>query len=149
MEPNVEQQMLAELGRVRRLVKRSLITFLVIFSFFVAASIWQGVREEGAYTEANRAVRALDYARATRIAESLAARQPQDYSAHEYLGKLYLMQGDLAKAEEAYSRAYSLYASEETSGILEDIRRTRGEVSPAPGIATSASPAAQPTPEEH
>jgi predicted Zn-dependent protease len=131
--------------RLRRLTKRGLITFLVLFAFFVAAAFWVP-RREGAYADANTAFRALDYRRAAQLAEKLATDHPQDHSLHKYLGNIYLHSGDLEKAEEAYSRSYALYPSEETSEILAAIRKVRSEQTSSPTAAPSRSPDAQPTP---
>jgi cytochrome c-type biogenesis protein CcmH/NrfG len=148
MEPDINQQIIAELQRIRRSVKWGLITFLVIFSTFVAAAIWQGRSRDTAYTEANRAVRALDYRRAADIVERLAAEHPQDYTAFDYLGDVYLRAGDLAKAEEAYSRSDALYPTEESRKILESIRKRRqAHDSATPAASPTGSPSAQPTPQ--
>ena len=125
MEPDISQQILAELQKLRRFTKRGLITFLVLFATFVTAAIWQGRSRDGVYADANRALRALDYRRATQLAEKIAAERPQDYSVLDYLGNVYLRSADLAKAEEAYSRSDALYPSEESSKTLESIRKSR------------------------
>jgi len=125
MEPDGNQQILAELRKLRRLTKRGLIAFLVLFATFVAGSVWDFPSRDGVYAEANRALRAMDYDRAIRLAEKIAADQPQDYVVHDYLGNAYLRSGSLAKAEEAYARANELYPSEEISKILDSIRKTR------------------------
>ncbi len=125
MESDVSQQILAELQKLRRFTKRGLITFLVLFATFVVAAVWQGWSREGVYADANRAMRALDYRRAIQVAEKIAAEHPQDYSLFDYLGDLYLRSGDLAKAEEAYSRSNSLNPSEELSKSIETIRNSR------------------------
>jgi cytochrome c-type biogenesis protein CcmH/NrfG len=145
MEPDTSQQIIAELQRIRRFVKWGLITFLVIFSTFVAAAVWQGRSRDDAYTEANRALRAFDYRHAIQIAETIAAEHPQDYTMFDYLGSVYLRAGELAKAEEAYSRSNALFPSEEISKTLESIRKRRSaQVSPA-SVSPTVTPNAQPT----
>ncbi len=147
MEPDISQQILAELQKLRRFTKRGLITFLVLFTTFVVAAVWQGWSRDGVYGDANRAVRALDYRRAIQLAEKIAAEHPQDYSVLDYLGNVYLRSGDLAKAEEAYSRSDALYPSEESSKTLESIRKSRAAQSPSPSASPTATPNAQPTPQ--
>ncbi len=147
MESDINQQILAELQRLRRFAKWGLITFLLIFATFVAASIWHVPSRDGAYAEANRAVRALDYRRAIEIAEKLAADHPQDYTLHDYLGELYLRSGDLEKAEQAYSRSNALYPSEDMSKILDSIRKSRSARIPLPSASPTETPNAQPTPQ--
>lgn len=123
-DPDSNQQVLEELRRLRRLVRRASITGLVILGLFVGPMLWQ-VARENPYDDVNRALRAADYREATQIAEKMAAARPRDFSTHEYLGNIYLRSGDLEKAEEAYARAYALYAAVETKTILEQIRKTR------------------------
>jgi cytochrome c-type biogenesis protein CcmH/NrfG len=145
MKPDINQQILAELQQLRRFSKRALITFLVLFATFVVAGLWRPSRD-GAYTEANKALRAFDYRRATRIAEKIAADHPQDYTVLDYLGNVYLRSGELAKAEEAYSRSNALYPSEDISKTLESIRKTRSaQVSPA-SVSPIGTSTPQPTP---
>jgi len=134
MEPDSNEKILAELQSLRRLARRALVTFLVLFATFVAGSVWDFGSRDGVYASANRALRVMDYDRAIRIAEKIAAEQPQDYVVHDYLGNVYLRSGSLSKAEEAYSRANELYPSEEISKILDSIRKTR-------------TPPAEPTPQ--
>jgi cytochrome c-type biogenesis protein CcmH/NrfG len=146
MESDISQQILAELQLLRRFSKRALITFLVLFATFVAAGIWQSPSREGAYTEANKALRALDYRRATQIAEKIAAEHPQDYTVLDYLGNVYLRSGELAKAEETYSRSNALYPSEEIRKTIEAIRKTRSAETAPVSISPTGTPNAQPTP---
>jgi Tfp pilus assembly protein PilF len=48
-----------------------------------------------------------------------------DYNAHGYLGYIYLQMGDLARAEEEYSRSYQLWLSEDTQKHLEAARKQK------------------------
>jgi cytochrome c-type biogenesis protein CcmH/NrfG len=126
-------------------MKWGLITFLVVFSIFVVAALWQGRAHEGAYAEANKALRALDYRRAIQIAEKIAAEHPQDYTVLDYLGTVYLRAGELAKAEEAYSRSNALFPSEDISKTLDSIRKTRSAAVPSFSVLPTATPNAQAT----
>jgi hypothetical protein len=49
----------------------------------------------------------------------------EDYHAHGYLGNMYLSLGDLAQAELEFSRAYTLFPSEEVKNQLAIVRRRR------------------------
>jgi cytochrome c-type biogenesis protein CcmH/NrfG len=146
MEPDIGQQILAELQLLRRFSKRALITFLVLFAIFVLGAFWQLPSREGVYTEANRAIRALDYRRAIELAEKVAAEHPYDYTVLDYLGNVYLRSGDLAKAEEAYSRSNALYPSEDTGKTLESIRKSRSALLSPASVSPTGTPNAQPTP---
>jgi hypothetical protein len=56
--------------------------------------------------------------------EFLAAHR-DDYNAHGYLGYIYFQMGDLAHAEEEYSRSYELWLSEATQKHLEAVRKQK------------------------
>jgi tetratricopeptide (TPR) repeat protein len=49
----------------------------------------------------------------------------EDYYAHGYLGNMYLSLGDLEQAELEYSRAYTLFPSEEATAQLAIVRKRR------------------------
>ena len=146
MEPDIGQQILAEVQLLRRFSKRALITFLVLFAIFVVGGLWRIPSREGAYTEANKALRALDYPRAIQLAEKIAAEHPQDYEVLDYLGSVYLRAGELAKAEEAYSRSSALFPSEEISKILESIRKSRSAQVSSGSVSPTGTPSAPPIP---
>jgi cytochrome c-type biogenesis protein CcmH/NrfG len=146
MDADISQQILAELQKLRRFTKRGLITFLVLFATFVAAAIYQGISRDDAYSEANRAVRRLDYHRAIQLAEKIASEHPGDYAVFDYLGNLYLRTGDLAKAEEAYSRSNSLNPSADLSKTIESIRKSRAARNPSATPSPTGTASAQPTP---
>jgi cytochrome c-type biogenesis protein CcmH/NrfG len=146
MDADISQQILGELQQLRRFTKRGLIIFLVLFATFVAAAIYQGVSRDDAYSEANRAVRRLDYHRAIQLAEKIASEHPQDYAVFDYLGNLYLRTGDLAKAEDAYSRSNSLNPSGDLSKTIESIRKSRAARDVSATSSPTGTPNAQPTP---
>ncbi len=149
MEPDVSQQILAEVQILRRLSKIGLIIFLLLFATFVVVGLWRRAPRD-AYADVNRALRVFDYGRAVEIAEKMATEHPQDYSVYDYLGNVYLRSGDLAKAEKAYSRSNALYPSEEVGTILDSIRKSRAEQSPTaaepPSVSPITSESATPTP---
>jgi regulator of sirC expression with transglutaminase-like and TPR domain len=50
------------------------------------------------------------------LTQEFLAAHPDDYYAHGYPGYIYLQMGDLAHAEEEYSRWYELWPSEAPGG---------------------------------
>ena len=76
--------MIGELQALRRLIKRGLIVFLVLFAILFTAVI-RVPRPEGAYADVNTAVRELNYGRAIQLSEKIATEHPQDYSLQSYL----------------------------------------------------------------
>ncbi len=59
--------------------------------------------------------------------QALTGQALEDYQAHGYLGNMYLSLGDLAQAELEFSRAYTLFPSEEVKNQLALVRRRRGK----------------------
>jgi hypothetical protein len=59
---------------------------------------------------------------------------------------VYLRAGELAKAEEAYSRSNALFPSEDISKTLESIRKTRSAQVPPASVSPTGTPNAQLTP---
>ena len=59
------------------------------------------------------------------MTQQFLAAHPDDYYAHGYLGYIYLQMGDLAHAEEEYSRSYELWPSEDTQKHLEAVRKRK------------------------
>jgi tetratricopeptide (TPR) repeat protein len=57
--------------------------------------------------------------------ESSSKQLTEDYYAHGYLGNMYLSLGDLEKAELEYSRAYTLFPSDEARTQLAIVRKRR------------------------
>jgi predicted Zn-dependent protease len=140
MEPDINQQILAELKGLRRLTRRSSITALILFALFLAASVWQIPSHNDPYARATAAMKASDYQKALSIVEPLAVQHPENYYHHEYLGTIYLALGNPAKAEEEYSKAYSLYPSENLANMLVTVRKRRALQSPSPNATPVATP---------
>jgi len=119
MDPDISQQILTEVQRLRRSMRRSSIAAFVLLAIFVGVSIcvmtWQG----DPYAQASRAMRAGNYSRALQIVHRISAEHPENYYPHEYLGMIYLESGDTAKSEEEYSRAHALYPSETITKALQ------------------------------
>lgn len=64
-----------------------------------------------------------DFPAALSMAQSLAARQPNYYYGHSYLGYVYLAMGDVTNAETQYLQADKLFPNEENEKNLAAIRK--------------------------
>ena len=140
MEPEVNQQILAELKGVRRLIRRWAIVVLVLLILDLAAAVWRVPSQNDPYARATAAMKASDYPKALRIVEPLAVAHPENYYHHEYLGTVYLALGKPAKAEEEYSKAYALYPSESLATMLAAVRKRLRLQSAIPNVTPSATP---------
>jgi predicted Zn-dependent protease len=140
MEPDINQQILAELKGLRRLTRRTSITALVLFALFIAASVWRIPSHEDPFAQATAAMKASDYKKALNIVEPLAVQHPENYYHHEYLGTIYLALGKPAKAEEEYSKAYALYPSESLANMLAAVRKRLRLQSAIPNVTPGATP---------
>lgn len=140
MEPDVNQEILAELKGVRRLIRRWAITALVLFVLFFAASLWRVPSQNDPYARATAAMKASDYPKALSIVEPLAIAHPENYYHHEYLGTIYLALGKPTKAEEEYSKAYALYPSESLANMVATLRKRLRLQSANPNVTPSATP---------
>jgi len=140
MEPDINQQILAELKGVRRLIRLWAVTAFVLFVLFLAASVWRVPSQNDPYARATAAMKASDYPKALSIVQPLAVAHPENYYHHEYLGTIYLALGNPAKAEEEYSKAYALYPSESLANTVATVRKRLRLQSAIPNVAPSATP---------
>jgi cytochrome c-type biogenesis protein CcmH/NrfG len=125
-EPDINQQILEELRKLRRNNQWGLIVGLVIlFAVCVYAFYRLPSRHESPWTEVSTAMRQSDYTKALRLAQEQAALHPADYYGHEYLGNIYLAMGDSSHAEAEYVRAYELLPSEDIKAKLDAIHKRR------------------------
>ena len=68
------------------------------------------------------------------MATDMAERHPDYYYAHSYLGTIYLAQGELEEAEQAYERAYELLPTEDNRKYLEAVRARLNKGTEAEGV---------------
>lgn len=136
---DVNQQILSELGKVRRAnqwIALGVIVTLVITVYLLSEL---PSRVTSPWIEVSRALRRYDYDTALNLAKTLTAQNPKDYYGHQYLGNIYRDMGDLAHAEEEYSRAYELSPPQVLQEELKALRQRRRHEE-----STQASPAATP-----
>jgi tetratricopeptide (TPR) repeat protein len=135
---DVNQQILSELGKVRRAnqwIALGVIVTLVITVYLLSEL---PSRVTSPWIEVSRALRRYDYGTALNLAKAIMAKNPEDYYGHEYLGNIYRDMGDLEHAEEEYSRAYDLSPPQLLQEKLKALRQRRRheESMPASPVAT-------------
>ena len=137
---DINQEVLAEIRKLRRLQFWSSILALLVLVAFVAFFVSRMPKPPASvWSEVSNAMRRSDYTKALGLAQVLEAKHPDDYYAHWYLGNIYLAIGDPAHAEAEYSRAYELLPSEDLEKRLRAVQKRR-----ASNTVPQASPAATP-----
>jgi cytochrome c-type biogenesis protein CcmH/NrfG len=134
MSDDINREILAELRRVRSLVRWALWLLLLVLIVSVlafpairrsrstsAATSWESVRS---------AMGQQDFRRALAEAQILVAGQPKYYYGQAYLGAIYLALGDVTNAETHYSQAYELFPNEQSEKDLAAVRKRMAEQQP-------------------
>jgi cytochrome c-type biogenesis protein CcmH/NrfG len=132
MDEEISRQILAELRKSRMISQwMSVVCLLFLLAynvlFFLERSkLPQRVTEpRPSWPQVTRAMEALEFDKALKIARDLVARQTNDYYGYSYLGSIYLRIGDISNAETNYARAYGLFPSERIEKDLEAVRKLR------------------------
>jgi cytochrome c-type biogenesis protein CcmH/NrfG len=127
MSEDINQEILAELRKVRSLNRRMfyliLVLVIVIVLSFPVSRHLRGSSQADSWEQVTTAMKRQDFPEALSVAQALVARQPNDPYGHAYLGAIYLPMNDLTNAEAQYSRAYDLFPSEENEKNLAAIRK--------------------------
>src|SRR5271157_5955568 len=127
MNEDINQEILIELRKLRKLTQRMYYFFLAIgITFFVIAVISQQSRNSSqtiSWQQVRAAVDRGDCQKALSMAKALVARQPDFAYGHAYLGYVYLAMDDLTSAEAQYLRAYELFPNEDSQKDLDAVRK--------------------------
>ncbi len=122
MNEELNQQLLQELRKLRRLVQIALCACILLFAFTVAMSTSRKLSQVDSWTAVRAALDQGDYEKASNITQRLIVKRPNDYDGYTYLGYIALATGDLKSAETNYARAYALLPSEENEKTLNAVR---------------------------
>ncbi len=145
MNGDINQEILNELRRLRRLSQWSVYLCLLVLGVFAAyitffrpqllrsrsardaqATVRQGSApdsQETVWSSIEAALDRGDNQRALSIAQSFVQRQPGYHYAHAILGSVYVAMSDFTNAEAAYVRAFELYPTAEHEKALAAIRQ--------------------------
>ena len=124
MSDDINQEILAELRKVRRMFYLTLAFVIVgaLPAFYGGFS--RGVSQAvPSWQRVTTAMQRQDFSVALSMAQALVASQPNYYYGHAYLGAIYLAMGDVTNAEAHYSRAYELFPNEESEKDLAAVRK--------------------------
>src|SRR6266540_3734068 len=133
MNGDINQEILNELRRLRRLSQWSVYLCLLVLGVFAAYITFfrpQLLRSRSArdsqatvWSSIEAALDRCDNQRALSIAQSFVQRQPGYHYAHAILGSVYVAMSDFTNAEAAYVRAFELYPTAEHEKALAAIRQ--------------------------
>jgi cytochrome c-type biogenesis protein CcmH/NrfG len=123
MNDDINQDILMELRKLRR-------AFYLILVFIIVGAVpgfyygfTQGSSQTDSWERVRTAMSRQDFPAALSMAQSLAARQPNYYYGHSYLGYVYLAMGDVTNAETEYLQADKLFPNEENEKNLAAVRK--------------------------
>jgi len=122
MNDDLNQQVLQELKKLRRLVQIGVCACILIFAFSVVMSTSRKLSQADSWTSVRAALDQGDYDKASDITQRLIVKQPNDYDGYTYLCYIALATGDLKSAETNYARAYALLPSEDNEKMLNAVR---------------------------
>jgi tetratricopeptide (TPR) repeat protein len=123
MSDDINQEILTELRRIRRIIKVAVIAIIVIASPDIYYGFKQGSPQADSWERVRTAMSRQDFQSALSMAQSLVARQPNDYYGHSYLGYVYLAMGDVTNAETEYFKADELFPTEENDKNVVAVRK--------------------------
>ncbi len=99
------------------------------------------------WKEIDQAFELGQYGQAIKLTEEKARQMPNSPKVYRYLGSLYVIKGDLGKAEESYQKAYDLWPSSDNEESLKILKKRRALETAAssgktelPGTAAPAQP---------
>jgi tetratricopeptide (TPR) repeat protein len=123
MNDDINQEILTELRRIRRLFK----VFCIFIIVSLVPSFYYGIRQDSSQADSWERVRTemsrQDFPKALSMAQSLVYREPNYDYGHTYLGYVYLAMGDITNAEAQYLRADELFPDEENDKNVAAVRK--------------------------
>ena len=121
MSEDINQAILAELRKLKRIFYAMLVVFiLACIPAFIAGFTHDS---SDSWERVTTAMRHQNFPAALSMAQALVRQQPDYYYGHAYLGAIYLAMGDVTNAEVQYSRAYQLFPNEESQKDLAAIQK--------------------------
>ena len=125
MNEDINQEILAELRKMKRIFFCAMLVFIVLGmvpAFYTVFS--RGIsRAAPSWQSVDTAVRQQDFSKALTEAQALVASQPNYHYGQAYLGVIYLAMNDVKNAEVHFSRAYELFPNEEAEKDLAAVRK--------------------------
>jgi cytochrome c-type biogenesis protein CcmH/NrfG len=121
MSEDINQEILAELRKLKRIFYAMLVVFFLacILPFIVGPTH----DSSDSWDRVTTAMRHQNFPAALSMAQSLVRQQPGHSYGHAWLGAIYLAMNDVTNSEVEYSRAYQLFPSEEYEKDLAAVRK--------------------------
>ena len=145
MSEDINQEILAEL----RKLKRIFYALLVVFILMAIPPFYYGVHQDSSnsWEQVRTVVGRQHFRRALAMAQTLVAARPDYAYGRVYLGYIYLALDDVTNAEAQYSQAYQLYPSEDYEKDLAAVRKrlAAGEAFKLQSTTTLPNTALEPT----
>jgi cytochrome c-type biogenesis protein CcmH/NrfG len=127
MSENINQEILAELRKIRTISRRLFYMIVVLIILGVLPSFFYGLSQSSSqahsWEQVTTLMRREDFSKALSVAQALVARQPNYSYGQAYLGAIYLAMNDVTNAEVHYSRAYELFSNEENEKNLTAVQK--------------------------
>src|SRR6266849_5874914 len=123
MSEDLNQEILAELRKLKRVFYLIVILIVVVSMPAFYSAFTRGSMAPDSWDRVTKAMSRQDFPAALSMAQALAARQPDYYYGHGYLGAIYLAMGDVTNSEAQYSRAYELFPNEESEKDSAAVRK--------------------------
>jgi tetratricopeptide (TPR) repeat protein len=125
MSDDINQEILAEIRKLRRTFKVLLVSIIVGIIVCAAPGFYYGFTRDSAdsWERVGTEMSRQDFPKALSMAQSLVDREPNYYYGHSYLGYVYLAMGDLTNAEAQYFQADELFPNEENDKNVAAVRK--------------------------
>jgi cytochrome c-type biogenesis protein CcmH/NrfG len=124
MSEDINQEILVELRKLKRIFYAMLICFILAF----IPAFYTGPTHDysNSWERVTAAMRRQDFPAALSMAQALVRQHPDYYYGHAYLGSIYLAMDDVTNAEAQYSRAFQLFPNEENQKELAAVQKRLG-----------------------
>ena len=121
MSENNNQEILAELRKLKRIFCAMLVVFIfACITPFIAEPTHDS---SDSWDRVTMAMQHQNFPEAMSMSRALVHRQPAYSYGHAWLGAIYLAMGDVTNSEAEYSRAYQLFPNEEYEKDLAAVRK--------------------------
>jgi cytochrome c-type biogenesis protein CcmH/NrfG len=127
MSDDINQEILAEIRKLRRTFKVLLVSIIVGIIVCAAPGFYYGITRGSSQADSWERVRTAmsrqDFPAALSMAQSLVDREPNYDYGHACLGYVYLAMGDITNAEAQYFQADKLFPDEENDKNVAAVRK--------------------------
>lgn len=137
MRDNINKQILEELRQAHQFNRKVHRFYSIFFVIIVIISVMlplvfkrldiprscSQTEEKQTWRQVENLFDQAEYTKALELVHSLMKKNPNYWYGYSYLGTIYHAMGDVAKAEENYAKAYTLFPNEDNEKTLKAIRK--------------------------